>query len=183
MGCHFLLQEIFLSQGSNWHLLCLLHWQVESLPLCKLGSCSSSHIALYDWSYVFVFYQILRTLDSMCCAYLLSHVQHFATPWAVTHQALLSIVILQARILEWVSMPFSKGSSQPSLPHCRWIPYHLSHQGSFWDTKVSRILRLLPRFLYSSCTLNNPLILRVGRTCEYEEVVTPLIRLNYKMRW
>ena len=26
-GCHFLLQGIFPSQGSNWHLLCLLHWQ------------------------------------------------------------------------------------------------------------------------------------------------------------
>ena len=32
-GCHFLLQNIFLTQGSNAHLLCLLHWQVDSLPL------------------------------------------------------------------------------------------------------------------------------------------------------
>ena len=31
VGCHFLLQWIFLTQGSN---LCLLHWQVDSLPLC-----------------------------------------------------------------------------------------------------------------------------------------------------
>ena len=29
MGCHFLLQGIFLTQGSNLHLL---HWQVGSLP-------------------------------------------------------------------------------------------------------------------------------------------------------
>ena len=29
VGCHFLLQEIFLTQGSN---LCLLHWQAGSLP-------------------------------------------------------------------------------------------------------------------------------------------------------
>ena len=28
-----LLQGIFLTQGSNLHLLCLLHWQVGSLPL------------------------------------------------------------------------------------------------------------------------------------------------------
>ena len=33
-GCHFLLQEIFLIQGVNPHLLCLLHWQVDSLSLC-----------------------------------------------------------------------------------------------------------------------------------------------------
>ena len=44
--------------------------------------------------------------------------------------------VLQARILEGVAMPSSRGSSQPgikpSLPHCRWILYHLSHQGSPW---------------------------------------------------
>ena len=34
-------------------------------------------------------------------------------PWAVVHQALLSMGILQARILEWVVMPSSRGSSQP----------------------------------------------------------------------
>ena len=44
--------------------------------------------------------------------------------------------ILQARILEWVAVPFSSGSSQPTdqthpgLPHCRWILYQLRHQGS-----------------------------------------------------
>jgi len=29
VGCHFLLQRIFLTQGSNLHLP---HWQVDSLP-------------------------------------------------------------------------------------------------------------------------------------------------------
>ena len=33
VGCHFLLLGIFPTQGSNSHLLCLLHWQVDSLPL------------------------------------------------------------------------------------------------------------------------------------------------------
>ena len=33
MGCHFLLQGIFPTQGSNTCLLLLLHWQVDSLPL------------------------------------------------------------------------------------------------------------------------------------------------------
>ena len=36
MGCHFLLQGIFPTQGSNPCLLCLLHWQADSLPLCHL---------------------------------------------------------------------------------------------------------------------------------------------------
>ena len=38
VGCHFLLQGIFPTQGLNPHLLCLLHWQVDSLPLSHLGS-------------------------------------------------------------------------------------------------------------------------------------------------
>ena len=47
--------------------------------------------------------------------------------------------ILQARILEWVAMPSSRGYSQPRDQtqilqmqnlHCRQILYHLSHQGS-----------------------------------------------------
>ena len=32
VGCHALLQEIFWTQGSNPRLLCLLHWQANSLP-------------------------------------------------------------------------------------------------------------------------------------------------------
>ena len=35
------------------------------------------------------------------------------TPWTIACQALPSMGILQARILEWVAMPFSRGSSQP----------------------------------------------------------------------
>ena len=35
VDCHFLLQGIFLTQGSY---LCFLHWQVDSLPLSHQGS-------------------------------------------------------------------------------------------------------------------------------------------------
>ena len=37
VGCHFLYQGIFLTQGSNPHLLKLLHWQADSLTLHHLG--------------------------------------------------------------------------------------------------------------------------------------------------
>ena len=56
----------------------------------------------------------LRSLQ--ICACLLSCfscVQLFVTPWAVARQAPLSVEILQARILEWVAMASSRGSSQP----------------------------------------------------------------------
>ena len=38
VGCSFLLQGIFPTQGLNPHLLWLLHWQVGSLTLSQLGS-------------------------------------------------------------------------------------------------------------------------------------------------
>ena len=37
VGCHALLQGIFLTQEQNPYLLCLLHWQVGSLPLVPPG--------------------------------------------------------------------------------------------------------------------------------------------------
>ena len=54
-------------------------------------------------------------LDILCCAGLsrFSCVQLFVTPWTVAHQAPLTMEIFQARILEWVVMPSSRGSSQP----------------------------------------------------------------------
>ena len=50
-----------------------------------------------------------------------SHTQLFATLWTVVRQAPLSMGILQARILEWVAMPSSRGSSQPR--DGTWVSY------------------------------------------------------------
>ena len=38
VGCHFLLQRVFLTQGLNLCLLHLLHQQADTLPLSHLGS-------------------------------------------------------------------------------------------------------------------------------------------------
>ena len=48
----------------------------------------------------------------VCMCVLLSHVQIFAIPRTVAHQAPLSTGILQTRILEWVDISFSR-----DLPH------------------------------------------------------------------
>ena len=55
VGCHALLQGIFPTQGSNPHLLRLLHWQVGSLPLAPPGKSSALnsfllHFFCYDSS-------------------------------------------------------------------------------------------------------------------------------------
>ena len=68
--------------------------------------------------------------------------------------------VLQARILEWVAVPFSRGSSRPrdlnpGLLHCRQILSRLSHQGS------PEHIKLCPDV---SSELTRGLVLRVGRT-------------------
>ena len=44
MGYHFLLQGIIPTQGSNPHLLHLLNWQADILPLVPPGSADNSLI-------------------------------------------------------------------------------------------------------------------------------------------
>ena len=46
-GMHFLLQGIFLTQGSNPCLLYLLYWQVDSLPLVLPGTQTHKHRHAY----------------------------------------------------------------------------------------------------------------------------------------
>ena len=58
---------------------------------------------------------IITSTTCISCACLAACVQHFATLWTASLQAPLSMGILQARILEWVAMPSSRGSSQPGV--------------------------------------------------------------------
>ena len=44
VGCHFLLQGISLTQGSD---LCLLSWQADPLPQCHLGSPFKHYLSKY----------------------------------------------------------------------------------------------------------------------------------------
>ena len=58
---------------------------------------------------------------------MLRHVQQFGTPWTVACQVPPSMGFFQARILEWVAIPFSRDLPDPgiepvspgSLLHCR----------------------------------------------------------------
>ena len=67
--------------------------------------------------------------------------------------------ILQARILKWVAMPSSRGSSQPrdwnpGLPHYRWILYsaliklsnaHPNLLNSIYESKCQSLLEIPPQ--------------------------------------
>ena len=67
----------------------------------------------------------LTLCDSMDCS----------LPWSTVHG------VLQARILEWVALPFSRGTSWPrdwtcvSYVSCigRWVLYHNHHPGSTYQ--------------------------------------------------
>ena len=50
VDCHFLLQEIFLTEELNPHLLCLWYCQAGSLPLAASGKT----VAKYDFYYILV---------------------------------------------------------------------------------------------------------------------------------
>ena len=55
MVCHALLQRVFLTQGSNLHLLCLLNWQADSLPLVPHGKPPQTTIQQYNsWCFLAV---------------------------------------------------------------------------------------------------------------------------------
>ena len=67
------------------------------------------------------------------CAKSLSHVWHFATPWTAAHRDPLSTGILQARILAWLAVPSSRGSS---WPRDRTQVYHIA--GRFFTILATR---------------------------------------------
>ena len=101
------------------------------------------------------FHMIQPNSTSVCVLSHFSHVQLFVTLWTMACQAPLSMGILQARILEWVAMPSSRGSSQPEgsntyLWHWQvgWRPgpvgseplFSSQWEPSVWERDVSRKL-------------------------------------------
>ena len=62
---------------------------------------------------------------------MLSCVHLFATPWTAARQAPLSKGTLQARILVWVAMPSSRGSSNPGIE-----PRSLSLQADYLSSEL-----------------------------------------------
>ena len=108
-------------------------WLFCSAPLCLL------FLVFICW--------FLAALGLFCC----THTFSSCSAWKCTEVKVAQLCpalcnpmdypicgILQARILEWVAFPFSRGifptqGSNPDLPHCRQIFfffYQLNHQGS-----------------------------------------------------
>jgi len=88
MGCHALLQGIFPTQGSNLHLLLLLHGHTGSLPLAPPGFFTTAVAAAAAA-------KSLQSCPTLCDP-LDGSPPGFPVPG-----------ILQARTLEWVAISFS----------------------------------------------------------------------------
>ena len=56
---------------------------------------------------------LLYLLSKRCACSVAQSFLTLGTPWTVAHQTPLSMGVFQAGILEWVTIPFSRGSSQP----------------------------------------------------------------------
>ena len=75
VGCHFLLQGIFLTQGSNPNLLCLLHCQAHSLLLSHQGSPGDRNIytkkmmVISNTDSAFATFSMCHILFSALCPY------------------------------------------------------------------------------------------------------------------
>ena len=83
-----------------------------------LGCCSVAQLCLTVWDPMDCSMLGFLVLFESESDKLLSRVWLFTTPWTVAHQAPLSMGILQARILEWVAIPSSRGSSWPRDQTC-----------------------------------------------------------------
>ena len=97
-------------------------WRQQSLGLLGLHSYMSRFLQEISLVYICV-----------CMCLVAQSCLPLCDPTCCSQAPLFPGKILQARILEWVAMPSSKGileGSNPGLLHCRWIPYHLNHQGS-----------------------------------------------------
>ena len=85
-----------------------------------------------------------------------SSVQLFVTTWTATLQAPLSMGILQARILEWVAMPSSRGSSQPRSPTLEADSLQSEPPGKPKNTGVGSLTLLQGNLPNSGIKLGSP---------------------------
>ena len=87
--------------------------------------------------------------------YSLSHVQFFATPWTCSSPGSFVHGISRARILEWVAISFSRGSSWPrDWTHISWISRCILYH---WTTREALpISYLCPSPRFRVCFGENP---------------------------
>ena len=146
LDCHFLLQGIFLDQGSN---PCLLHWQVNSLPLLIIRL---RHLWLLSYSQSQRISKLLLTLQR-------SHISdddteiHKAESPEFLHGATggLHVCLIPSKIIQESSVRLSFLVFSP-LRHCLSSPF-LTFQSSIflltylWSFDLTPLVLLRPLWM------------------------------------
>ena len=118
VSCHALLQGIFPTLECNPHFFFLLHWQLGSLSLVPPGKLPGEVL-------------VAQLCSTLCNPWIVAHQDPQSTEfsrqeyWSGSHSLLQRI--------------FSTQGSNPGLPYCRWILYHLNHQGSPKKHRLNQI--------------------------------------------
>ena len=97
-------------------------WTLSHMLNCNLYFFSEGSVQIFPhfylgfWFFIVEFWVLcifwIKALYKICTVLSHSVVSDSFQPLPVAHQASLSLGILEARILEWVAMPASRGSSQ-----------------------------------------------------------------------
>ena len=135
----------------------------NGIPFFEKKSIPASSVALGTFSYLVCSVHI--SLRELCVLYQvkwrsLSFVRLFATPWTVTYQVPPSIGFSRQEYGSGLPFPssllqgiFPTQGSNRGLPHCRWVLYHLSCQGSIVLNSYSNEVPALPLWGSSRQTL------------------------------
>ena len=150
MGCHFLLQGISPTQGSNSRLLHLLHWQwiLYHWATWEVLSVYKFMLSITDQN-SYIYSRLYKLVCKLLCVWVLScsvvstlcDPMDCSPPGSSVHgdSPDKNTGVGCYALLQGI---FPTQGSNPGLPHCRQILYHLSHQGS------PRILELVA-YLFS----------------------------------
>ena len=111
----FSVHEIFQARILKWVVISFSRGASQHRDRTRI-SCTAGRF-FTDWATREVHLEPLKSIKQkwLYWSAVLSHsvVSDSLRPWTVAFQALLSPGILQARMLEWVAIPSSRGSSQP----------------------------------------------------------------------
>ena len=125
VSCPALLQGIFPTQGSNPHLLCLLHWQEGSLPLAPLGK-----PCFFKWTCIFPLIsfapRIRRTLYYHICACNQTTFSNKLFPWDSFRE--VRLFSQKAQTL----LDFLSHTASVCPPKC-WHPFPKNKWVYFWN--------------------------------------------------
>ena len=146
VGCHFPLQGLFLSQGLSLCLLCLLNWQVDSLPLGFLLTQMIKNLPTVQETQVwFLCWEDL--LEKEMATH--SNILAWRNPWTEEPDWLQSMGSQRVGH-DWMTNTFTTLPISLQGSHL----YILSPALSLWDSSLEISERLYLGLKFSVCLLN-----------------------------